>query len=107
MDNLRRINLETQTPAEKAIGIAIKEVEMMGADKSLTEIVMMLSRVKEILSDYVDKRDMARYFDELSDKQRNLDKSAEIKHTPNDMSCRCDKCMEDFEIANSLRISYS
>lgn len=80
MDNIpRRNNLETQTPAEKAIGIAIKEVEMMGADKSLTEIVMMLSRVKEILSDYVDKRDMVKYFDELSDKQRNLDKSAEIK----------------------------
>lgn len=71
----RRNNLETQTPAEKAIGIAISEVEMMGADKSLTEIVMMLSRVKEILSDYVDKRDMVKYFDDLSDKQRELDKS--------------------------------
>jgi len=75
----RRNNLETQTPAEKAIGTAIQEVENLGADKSLTEIVMMLSRVKEILSDYIDKRDMVKYFDGLSDKQRELDKTMRIK----------------------------
>ena len=75
----RRNNLETQIPAEKAVGIAIQEVEKLGASESLTEIVMILLRVKEMIGDYVDKRDMVKYFDRLSDKQRNLDKSAEIK----------------------------
>lgn len=51
----RRIRLDLMTDAEKAIRNAINEVEKAGADPKLTDVVIMLSQAKELLSDYVDE----------------------------------------------------
>lgn len=50
----RRNRLDLNTPAEKAIYDAIQEVEKVGADPKLTEVVVMLGKAKDLLSDYVD-----------------------------------------------------
>lgn len=86
MSSLRRNNLQTQTEAENAIGNAIREVEKMGADTSLTEITMVLLRVKEMVGDYVDKRKMVEYHKGLADKQRDLDHSMPMKFKARDVN---------------------
>jgi len=50
----RRNRLGLNTPAEKAIYDAIQEVEKVGADPKLTDVVVMLGKAKDLLSDYVD-----------------------------------------------------
>lgn len=55
MDEIpRRIRLDLNTPAEKAIYDAMQEVEKVGADERLTEVVIMLGEARDKLSDYVD-----------------------------------------------------
>ncbi|MEI8142878.1 MAG: hypothetical protein WCG90_08435 [Chitinophagia bacterium] len=56
MDNEipRRNQLYLNTEAEKAIYDAIQEVEKVGVDPKLTDIVVMLANAKEKLSDYID-----------------------------------------------------
>jgi hypothetical protein len=50
----RRNRLDLNTPAEKAIYDAVQEVEKVGADPKLTDVVLLLSKAKDLLSDYVD-----------------------------------------------------
>jgi hypothetical protein len=50
----RRIRLDLNNPAEKSIYNAIQEVEKLGADTRLTDIVVMLGKAKELLHDFVD-----------------------------------------------------
>lgn len=50
----RRFNLDLNTPAELAIHKAMEEVEKTGADVKLTEAVMLLSKAKDLVSDYID-----------------------------------------------------
>lgn len=50
-----RINrLDLNTPAELAIYKAIQDVEEIGADERLTDIVIMLGKARDLLSDYID-----------------------------------------------------
>lgn len=50
----RRINMAEWTDAEKAIQNAVNEVEKVGADIRLTNIVVMLGEARSLLADYVD-----------------------------------------------------
>lgn len=50
----RRNDLNKNTSAELAIRDAIVEVEKLGADVRLTDIVVQLSETKEKLSDFID-----------------------------------------------------
>ena len=52
----RRNRLDLNTSAEKAIYDAIQEVEKAGADPKLTDVVVMLGKAKDLLSDYVDDK---------------------------------------------------
>ena len=52
----RRSRLDLNTPAEKAIYDAIQEVEKIGADPKLTNIVVMLGKARDLLSDFVDSK---------------------------------------------------
>lgn len=53
----RRFRLDLHTPAELAIYNAVQEVEKLGADVRLTDIVVMLGKTKDLLSDYVDSKE--------------------------------------------------
>lgn len=50
----RRNRIDLNCPAEKAIRAAIEEVEELGADPTLTEAIQLLSKAKELVSDYID-----------------------------------------------------
>lgn len=50
----RRINMAEWTDAEKAIQNAVNEVEKVGADPRLTDVVVMLSNARNLLADYID-----------------------------------------------------
>ncbi len=50
----RRIRLDRMVPAEKAIYNAMQEVEKLSADVKLTEAVTLLSRAKDLVSDFID-----------------------------------------------------
>jgi len=52
----RRNRLDLNTPAELAIYEAIQEVEKVGADVRLTDVVIMLGKAKDLLSDFVDSK---------------------------------------------------
>ena len=52
----RRSQLQLMTPAEKAIYNAIQEVEKVGADQKLPDVVVMLGKAKELLSDFIDSK---------------------------------------------------
>lgn len=52
----RRNRLDLNTPSELSIFNAIQEVEKVGADPRLTDIVIMLGKAKDLLSDYVDSK---------------------------------------------------
>jgi hypothetical protein len=53
----RRNRLDMNNSAEKLIYEAMCEVEELGADKKLTEAVMLLAKAKNCVADYVDKVD--------------------------------------------------
>lgn len=55
METPRRNRLDLNTPAEKAIYDAMQEVEKVGADVRLTEAVILLSKARELIADFVDK----------------------------------------------------
>lgn len=55
METPRRNRIDLNTPAEKSIDDAIKEVEKIGADGRLTEAVTLLSQAKELVGDFVDQ----------------------------------------------------
>lgn len=50
----RRIRMDLMTPAELSIMNAMQEVEKVGADPKLTEAVILLDKVKNLVSDYTD-----------------------------------------------------
>lgn len=50
----RRCRLDLNTSAELAIYKAIQDVEEIGVDERLTDIVIMLVKARDLLSDYVD-----------------------------------------------------
>jgi len=54
LDFPRRNRLDLNTKAELAIYEAIQEVEKVGADVRLTEIVILLGKAKGLLADFVD-----------------------------------------------------
>lgn len=54
VDPLRRIYVEKQYEAEKAIRSAMKEVERMGAHPVLTQAVMKLNEAKDLVGDWID-----------------------------------------------------
>lgn len=43
------------TPVEKAIFDAIQEVEKIGADEKLTDAINLLSKAKDLVSDYQER----------------------------------------------------
>ena len=51
----RRACLYSQTPAERAIQIAVDGIEDMGADPILTDIVTSLENAREKLADFIEK----------------------------------------------------
>lgn len=50
----RRCRLDLNTPAELAIYNAMQEVEKLGADPVLTNIVSVLATSKDLLSDFLE-----------------------------------------------------
>lgn len=50
----RRCDLLLQTPAEKAIGEAMRAVESAGAHPLLTDAVVLLSQAKDKVADFVE-----------------------------------------------------
>lgn len=52
----RKNILTLNVSSEIAIHDAIKEVENLGADEKLTEAVMLLSKAKDLVSEYVDNQ---------------------------------------------------
>lgn len=50
----RRCYVDKWTPAERAIADAIAAVEKVGADKRLTDAVILLGQAKDRVADYVD-----------------------------------------------------
>lgn len=54
METPRRNRMDLNTPAEIAIQNAVWEVEKVGADPKLTEVVVLLGKAKDLLSDFVD-----------------------------------------------------
>jgi hypothetical protein len=52
----RRNRLDLNTPAERAIYDAMQEVEKIGADTRLTEAVILLSKAKELVADFIDAK---------------------------------------------------
>ena len=50
----RRDRLDLNTPAEVAIFKAMQEVEKSGADKRLTEAVILLAKARSLVADYVE-----------------------------------------------------
>lgn len=51
---LTRIDAELFTPAERAIGAAMQEVESAGASPALTDAVSLLSRARDRVADHVE-----------------------------------------------------
>lgn len=54
MELPRRNSLDKNVPAEKAIYDAMQEIEKLDADVRLTEAITLLSKAKDLVSDYVD-----------------------------------------------------
>ncbi len=65
METLRRNRLDLNTLAEKSIYDAIQEVEKVGADVRLTEAVILLSKARDLVADFIDnieiKKDIFSY----------------------------------------------
>jgi len=56
MEIPRRNRLDLNTPAELAIHNAMQEVEKIGADVKLTEAITLLSKAKDLVADFIDKK---------------------------------------------------
>lgn len=54
----RRNQLDKCEPAEIAIFKAMEEVEKIGADKNLTDAITKLQEAKELVSDYIDSKNV-------------------------------------------------
>lgn len=54
METKRRHRSDLWQPSETAIQNALWEVEKIGADEKLTEAVILLSKAKELVSDFID-----------------------------------------------------
>lgn len=52
----RRNRIDLNTPEEMAIRNAIQEVEKMGASETLTEAIILLSKAKDLVSDFIDQK---------------------------------------------------
>lgn len=52
----RRCDVLLQTDAERAIGMAIRKVEAMGAHPDLTNIVTSLTAIKDQVGDFVEEK---------------------------------------------------
>lgn len=50
----RRAQMNDWTPAERAIYDAAQVVEVMPADERLTEAVVLLSKARDLVADFVD-----------------------------------------------------
>ena len=50
----RRNRMDLMSPEEKAIQNIIWEVEKLGADTRLTDVVILLGKAKDTLSDFID-----------------------------------------------------
>lgn len=50
----RRNMINEMTPAELSIRNAVLEVEKIGADVKLTEAIVLLTKARELVADYVD-----------------------------------------------------
>lgn len=50
----RRICLDRLTPAELALHQALVEVENLGADTRLTEVVVMIQKARDIVADCIE-----------------------------------------------------
>jgi hypothetical protein len=50
----RRVRIDLNTPAERAIYDAMIEVEKLPADVRLTEAVTLLGKARDAVADYVD-----------------------------------------------------
>lgn len=51
----RRCYLEKNTPEELAIRACIEQVEKLGADQLLTEVVVLLGEARNKLADWIDR----------------------------------------------------
>jgi len=54
--DIRKVYLSFNLTSELKIREAISEVENLGADEKLTEIIVMLSNAKDLLSEYIDEK---------------------------------------------------
>lgn len=50
----RRVRIDLQVPAERAIGEALGLVEQIGADVRLTDAVILLGQARDKVADFVD-----------------------------------------------------
>lgn len=50
----RRLRIDLNTPTELAIHLAMREVEKIGADKKLTEAIILLDKAKNLVADFID-----------------------------------------------------
>lgn len=50
----RRNRMDLMKPAEKMIQEAVWEIEKLGASDKLTEAVTLMSKAKELVSDFID-----------------------------------------------------
>jgi hypothetical protein len=51
----RRVRLDLQVPAERAIGEALGLVEQLGADVRLTDAVVLLGQARDKVGEFVDR----------------------------------------------------
>lgn len=75
----RRNRLDLMEPAEKMIQEAIWEIETIGADERLTKAEYLMSKAKDLISDFIDKKPLppsldldSPEFDEFKDKVMEL-----------------------------------
>ncbi len=54
----RRIRLDLMHPVEKMITETKWELEKLGADEKLTKATILLSEAKDLISDFIDERDV-------------------------------------------------
>ena len=52
----RRCQLDLNEASEIAIQNAVDEIEKLGADVTLTDAIQLLSKAKELVSNYIDEK---------------------------------------------------
>ena len=55
LETPRRIRIDLNEPSELLIRKAVDEIEKMGADVKLTDAVILLSRARELVADFIDE----------------------------------------------------